>query len=113
MASAIGSSTLSSYAGGGQSFGGLQAQLDRYQRQLADWVHCPSCKTPEGKAKIADLSDKIGAIQQRLKAADAAQRKPANAGAGAATGNSGASAGGAAAPAQASPPVGAGLNVFA
>jgi len=65
MLSAIGSSGPG-YLGNLPS--GQEAQLDKYKVQLADWVHCPSCKTPEGKAKIRELSDKIAAIEQRLKA---------------------------------------------
>ncbi|MBI5922371.1 MAG: hypothetical protein HY847_12090 [Betaproteobacteria bacterium] len=67
--SSIGSSLSPSLFGVGQSTAGLEAQLARYQIQLADWVSCPSCKTPEGKAKIQELSNKVSDTQQRIKAA--------------------------------------------
>jgi hypothetical protein len=67
--SAVGSSVFSSLFGAGQSTAGLEAQLAKYQVQLADWVSCPSCKTPEGKAKIQELSNKVSDTQQRIKAA--------------------------------------------
>jgi hypothetical protein len=47
--------------------------LDKYKGQLADWVNCPSCKTPEGNAKIQEVSDKIAAIEQKIKGATAAE----------------------------------------
>ena len=72
MLNAIGSSVYLSPAGTGKSSGSLETQLDQYKIKLADWVSCPSCKTPEGKAKIAELTDKISEIKQRLEAADAA-----------------------------------------
>lgn len=52
----------------------LQAQLARYQTELAQWLSCPWCKTPEGKAKIAELTTRIGEIEQRMAAADSAGR---------------------------------------
>jgi hypothetical protein len=68
MLNAIGSNSLASPGYVGNSLSGLDAQLDKYKVQLADWVNCPSCKTPEGKAKIQELSDKIAAIEQKMKA---------------------------------------------
>lgn len=47
----------------------LEARLARYQAQLSDWTHCVSAKTPEGKAKIKDLSDKVAATTADLDAA--------------------------------------------
>lgn len=67
--SAVGSSIFPSLFGPGQSTAGLETQLAKYQVQLADWVSCPSCKTPEGKAKIQELSNKVSDTQQRIKAA--------------------------------------------
>lgn len=56
---------------------GLDAQLDRYRKQLADCVNCSSAKTPEGKAKIEELSNRIGEIKSRIeKVADAKQPAP-------------------------------------
>jgi len=66
---AIGSSIFPSLFGPGQSTAGLEAQLAKYQVQLVDWVSCPSCKTPDGKAKIQELSNKVSDTQQRIKAA--------------------------------------------
>ena len=74
MLSAIGSSSFPNLAGSGKSTAGLEGQLAQYQVQLADWVNCPSCKTPEGKAKIAAISAKISDIEQRMKAQNVAKR---------------------------------------
>jgi len=52
------------------------AQLAKYQSQLSDWVQCPSGKTPEGKAKIAELTDKIQSLKSQMKQADEVQRTP-------------------------------------
>lgn len=41
-----------------------QAQLERLQHQLSDNVNCASAKTPEGKATIAAIQDKIAALKQ-------------------------------------------------
>lgn len=74
MVSALGVATpyVGNYAR--PSSAGLESQLDQYKVKLADWENCPSCKTPEGKAKIAEISDRISEIEQRLKVADAAKR---------------------------------------
>lgn len=68
MLNAVGSSSLASPGYAVNSVSGLDVRLDKYKVQLADWVNCPSCKTPEGKAKIQELSDKIAAIEQKIKA---------------------------------------------
>jgi hypothetical protein len=65
----LGSPAFAGQSGAG-STAGLEGQLARYQVQLADWVNCPSCKTPEGKAKIQELSDKVSEIKLTIKAAD-------------------------------------------
>jgi hypothetical protein len=70
MLSAIGSAVPSIPTPGGVSPSVLNAQLAKYQTQLADWESCPSCKTPEGKAKIADLQEKIRNIQLRIQSVD-------------------------------------------
>jgi hypothetical protein len=41
--------------------------------QQSDWVHCASSETPEGKAKIAEISDKISAIKRQMQSAESAQ----------------------------------------
>jgi len=63
---------------------GLQAQLARYQKQLADCVDCASAKTPEGRKTIQELSDRISIAKERLRELDAnpAARRPALAGSG-------------------------------
>jgi hypothetical protein len=58
----------------GQGAGALQAQKAQCERQLADWVHCVSASTPEGKAKIAEYSSKLSAINAQLKKADDARQ---------------------------------------
>lgn len=72
MVSATGS-PAASITGGGTA-AGLDAQLARYQVQLSDWVHCPSSKTPEGKAKIEQIYDKISAIKRQMQSADSAKQ---------------------------------------
>jgi hypothetical protein len=72
MLSAIGSSTYASPAVVGKPAAGLETQLEQYKVKLADWVNCSSCP-PEGKAKIAELTNKISEIKQRLEATDAAK----------------------------------------
>ena len=67
---AIGSPVFPGLFGAGKSTAALEAQLAQYQIKLADWISCPSCSTPEGKAKIQELSNKVSDTQQRIKAAD-------------------------------------------
>ncbi len=70
MLSAIGSSSFPTSSGSGASAGALEAQLAQCERQLSDWVNCASAKTPEGKAIIQKLSDKVSEIKHRIEAAD-------------------------------------------
>ncbi len=72
MLGAIGSSP--GLSGLGKSSAGLDAQLTKYEIQLADWTNCPSCKTAEGKAKIAEISDKISDLKQRQQDAEVAKQ---------------------------------------
>ena len=51
------------------------AELAKLETKLADWVHCPSSRTPEGKAHIADITQQINAIKNQVKKAEA-QRAP-------------------------------------
>jgi hypothetical protein len=44
----------------------LQAQLERFQKQLSDCVNCASAKTPQGKADIQAISARISQIEQRI-----------------------------------------------
>lgn len=50
-------------------------QLAKCESQLSDWVHCPSGKTPAGRAKIAEISSQIATLKAQIKQAD--ERKPA------------------------------------
>ena len=73
MAFAIASSTSSSYSTGGMPASqprGLDADLAKAQSELANWVHCPSSKTPEGKAKIEEVSARVDAIKGKMKKAE-------------------------------------------
>lgn len=45
----------------------LEAQMRTCRAQLADWVTCPSAKTPEGKAKIEQISSKLDSIKDQIK----------------------------------------------
>ena len=45
----------------------LDAQLRTYRAQLADWVTCPSAKTPQGKAKIEQISAKLASVENEIK----------------------------------------------
>ena len=47
-------------------------ELAKCESQLSDWVHCASSKTPEGKAKIAEITGKIDAIKAQMKKAEEA-----------------------------------------
>jgi hypothetical protein len=57
------------------SAGILQSQLSRYQIQLADWCHCPSGKTADGKRKVADLQTKADATETQLKQVEAVRSR--------------------------------------
>lgn len=48
-------------------------ELAKLESQLSDWVHCPSGETSAGKAKIAEITDKIDAIEVKVKTADEAK----------------------------------------
>jgi hypothetical protein len=56
----------------------LDADLAKYEGQLSDWTFCPSGKTPEGKVKIAQLSDRVSSIKTQMHKAEQA-RAAANA----------------------------------
>lgn len=66
MINAIGSSTFASPADAGKSASGLEAQLERYQQELANCVSCSSSKTVEGKQNIQLISDKISALKAQI-----------------------------------------------
>jgi hypothetical protein len=74
MSLAIGSSLPAANIGASPaSTGVLETQLSRYEIKLADWCHCPSGTTPEGKQKIADLQAKADAIKRQLSQVAAAR----------------------------------------
>ena len=54
------------------------AELAKYESQLSDWVHCASSKTSAGKAKIAEITDKIESIKAQVKRAEDAKPSPRN-----------------------------------
>jgi lipopolysaccharide export system protein LptC len=76
MVAAVGTSTLAASTVAGQtgtsrgSRAGLEAQLDTYKKQLNDWVTCASAKTPDGKEKITDLTNKVSSTEARIKDLD-------------------------------------------
>lgn len=63
---AIGFPSIANGVGAEASSGVLEAQLSRYQTQLADWCNCPSGKTPAGKEKIQELQAKVDAVKAQL-----------------------------------------------
>ena len=80
--------SLASYAaaaadrsGVGRSVG-LDAQLDAARRQLQDRMSRSSAKTPEGKAKIREVADRLAAIRhaadQAAAEAEAARAREAS-----------------------------------
>jgi hypothetical protein len=52
----------------GPSPAALQAQLDRANTQLDNWIYCPSGKTPEGKKIIQTLESNISLIKTQIQA---------------------------------------------
>ena len=70
--SAIGvvGSSAAGYSMSGVQQGGSRTALDgeigQCQRQLADLVTCPSSKTPQGKAAMQALSDRISAARAAI-----------------------------------------------
>jgi hypothetical protein len=88
MVAAIGSASAAAYSGVARTpAAGLEAQLARYQKELADCVNCDSAKTPEGKEQIQAISNKISEVRARIDEIDSAQpaasRASINAGGGA------------------------------
>jgi len=67
---AIARTSMSASASGGmraRTPPNLEAQMRTCRAQLADWVTCPSAKTPEGKAKIEQISSKLDSIKDQIK----------------------------------------------
>lgn len=63
---AIGFTSVASGIVPGAAASVLEAQLNRYQAQLADWCNCPSGKTPAGKEKIKDLQTQVDTVKAQL-----------------------------------------------
>jgi hypothetical protein len=57
----------------GRAPANVDAQLARYETQLSDWVHCPSCTTSAGKAKIAEITAEIESLKATMKQSEAAK----------------------------------------
>jgi len=113
MLNATGSSTFASPAGTGPSTAGLQAQLDRYRKQLSDCVNCNSAQTIEGQKVMQTISNRIGEIKARIEkiATERSNTQLSPPNAGTATGNSAVAT--AAISVSATATVGSILNVFA
>ena len=54
---------------GSAGAGGLNAQLARYEKQLAECINCASASTPEGKQAIEDLYGKIHDTKAKIEEA--------------------------------------------
>jgi hypothetical protein len=65
-----GASTPTEAATPKRSAPNLDAQVRTYRAQLADWITCPSAKTPQGKAKIEQISAKLDSVKQQIKKTD-------------------------------------------
>jgi len=74
MVLAVTSSTGTTPSSGAASTAVLQAQLARCQLQLNDWFHCPSSKTPEGKAKVDALTSQVDSLKAQLQQASLQSR---------------------------------------
>jgi hypothetical protein len=82
MVNGIAGGGSASIAAVGIPAGLLAADLSKCQVQLSDWVHCASASTPEGQAKIKQISQQIGAIEAKIRVAmQAASRSRPAAGA--------------------------------
>ena len=68
--SSLNVSTVASAAAPQAAPANASAELAKYESQLSDWVHCASSKTSAGKAKIAEITDKIETIKAQVKRAE-------------------------------------------
>ena len=73
MVNAIASSVGNFIPGAAPSRTSLEGEVASCKKQMADWVTCVSAKTPEGQAKIKDISERMSAAQSRLDALPAAK----------------------------------------
>ena len=69
MVQLVGITSSMAYAGSGTSAAGLQGQLARSEKELADCVNCASAKTTEGRQKIEAISQRISQIRERIEQA--------------------------------------------
>ena len=77
MISAITSAPGATYFPSGASSVGLQGQLAKYEKELAACVNCASVNTPEGKAKITEVTNRISQIKERIaQASEATPQSP-------------------------------------
>lgn len=65
ISAAASASTPSSIAGAGA----LQFDKAKCEASLADWVHCVSASTPQGKARIQELSTQLRGIEAQIRKA--------------------------------------------
>jgi len=78
MVAAVGSSTTSPVTyPKAPSTAGIEAEIQTYQKELADCVTCPSAGTPEGKKAIAEASEKIASARARIEKIESSQPRPA------------------------------------
>jgi len=66
MVQAIASGASNTILSKGSNSAALEAQLERYQKELSDCLNCSSAKTSEGKRRIADISGKISDLKYRI-----------------------------------------------
>ena len=70
MVSAIGSGTSAATASGttapAKRTPSLDAELNTARARLEDWITCPSARTPEGKAKIKEVTAQFDSIKAQI-----------------------------------------------
>lgn len=71
MSVAMGTGAVSGSGAGYTSRVSLDAEVARYRKELANCVNCPTSSTPEGKANIQEISNKISADQEKIKQIEA------------------------------------------
>lgn len=69
MVQPIGVSNRAVLSPSGSGAAGLQGQLARTEKELADCVNCASSETSEGKQKIQEISLRITQIRERIEQA--------------------------------------------
>ena len=77
MVSAVGvSPVVSAVSNTSASSSGLEAEVARYKKELADCVSCETADTKQGQADIQELTNKINIVEARLK--ESATNNPVN-----------------------------------